>query len=262
MSAQHIYGDLETVVKALTENAGMYYTYDANSKRLSIARQAEFEVSLPNNRFLMFAVLDALRGAGIENVVPDWSRGLLKLTLTLEEKRTVENLINSLKENGEMLVADTRVYQVQPGSGHALMQRFGLEKINAVHAGLVGNLITTKYQRKGSDFASLVDESGARLISEGMAVVPNGWRMLFDTSKCMLNGAHGTKLALAFSPTIKKDSEIKAGLSLHTEMGEISSFDFQASFDDELAIIGLNEAQTGELLILVKLKLIRLVGEK
>ena len=65
LSAQHIYGDLETVVKALSENAGMYYIYDANSKRLSIARQAEFEVSLPNNRFLMFAVLDALRGAGI-----------------------------------------------------------------------------------------------------------------------------------------------------------------------------------------------------
>lgn len=262
LSAQNIYGDLETVITALTENAGMYYSYDDNKKRLNIMRQADFEISLPNNRFLMFGVLDALRGAGIDNVVPDWNSGLLKLTLTLEEKRTVENLIKSLKENGEMLVANTRVYQTAQGQGQALMQQFGLDKVNAVNNGLVGSLISTRYQPKGADFASLVASSGATLISEGMAVVPNGWRMLFDTTKCMKEGAPATKLAIALEPEMKQGSQIKAGLSLHTNMGEITSYDFQSALDDELAIIGLNEAQMGELLILVKLKLIRLVGDE
>ena len=58
------------------------------------------------------------------------------------------------------------------------------------------------------------------------------------------------------------ESKINALVTLNSQQGEISSFNINAALNDELAIIGIpNIAVGGELLVLVKLKLIRLVGE-
>lgn len=70
------------------------------------------------------------------------------------------------------------------------------------------------------------------------------------------------QLMLSLNPNMGHNSKINTTLSIHTPMGELSSFNVNASLDDELAIIGLPDNQMGgELLILIKLKLIRLVGE-
>lgn len=266
LSAQNLYGDLESVVSALLENVDMYYSYNDATKKLNITKRADFDISLPNNRLVILGVLDALRGAGIENVVPDWNAGILRLTLTKQEEKTVRKLIESIHSNGEMLIADTSVYRLNGFQNwNYIMSRYGLDKIHSANNGLQGKLLVLGHQKSYNSLLNTLKQTGgATLLSDGLAVVPNGWRMFFDVAKCNVNGAYmAPQLMLSLNPTMNANANISTSVSVNNQMGEISSFNVNATLDDELAIIGLPDTNMGgELLILVKLKLIRLVGEQ
>lgn len=265
LSAENLYGDLESVVTALLDNVDMYYTYHATTNKLNITKRANFTISLPKNRLVILGVLDALRGAGIENIVPDWNESRLNLSLSKQEEKTVRKLIESIHENGEMLIADTSVYHLNGYQNwNQILMTYGLDKIHSANSGLQGKLLVLGHQKAHQSFIQTLQRTtGAQLLSDGLAVVPNGWRMFFDTSKCTLDTAPlMQKLMLSVNPTMGQNSKIDTTLSVHNQMGEISAFHVNASLDDELAIIGLPDNQMGgELLILIKLKLIRLVGE-
>ena len=86
--------------------------------------------------------------------------------------------------------------------------------------------------------------------------------MFFDVSKCAVKNAMAPHLSVSINPKMDSESKINALVTLNSQQGEISSFNINAALNDELAIIGIpNIAVGGELLVLVKLKLIRLVGE-
>ncbi len=264
LSAKDLYGDLESVIRALLSNVEMYYSYTEAGQKLYIARQADFVISLPKNRLVMLGVLDALRGAGIENIVVDWNQSLLRLKLTYKEEKTVKKLIDSIKQNGEMLVADTSVYRLNAYQNwNRIMASYGLDRVHSSNSGLNGKLLVLGHQKGQNSLLNVLGrQSGAHLLSKGLAVVPNGWRMFLDTGKCATTG-YGLPLVISLNPLMKSNAHIVTDLSLSTPQGELSSFSVNASLDDELAVIGLQDGQMGgELLILVKLKLIRLVGEK
>ena len=265
LSAQNLYGDLESVIGALLDNVDMYFTYNENTNKLNITKRADFTISLPKNRLVILGVLDALRGAGIENIVPDWNESILRLSLSRQEEKTVQKLIESIQTNGEMLIADTSVYHLNGYQNwNQILMQYGLDKIHSANNGLQGKLLVLGHQRTYQSLIQTLQRTGsAQLLSDGLAVVPNGWRMFFDTSKCTLGTApFMQQLMLSLNPNMGHNSKINTTLSIHTPMGELSSFNVNASLDDELAIIGLPDNQMGgELLILIKLKLIRLVGE-
>ncbi len=265
LSAENLYGDLESVITALLDNVDMYYTYHETTNKLNITKRANFTISLPKNRLVILGVLDALRGAGIENIVPDWNESRLNLSLSKQEEKTVRKLIESIHENGEMLIADTSVYHLNGYQNwNQILMSYGLDKIHSANSGLQGKLLVLGHQKAHQSLIQTLQQTtGAQLLSDGLAVVPNGWRMFFDTSKCTLGTAPlMQKLMLSVNPTMGRNSKIDTMLSIHNQMGEISAFHVNASLDDELAIIGLPDNQMGgELLILIKLKLIRLVGE-
>ena len=266
LSAQNLYGDLESVVRALLENVDMYFSYNETTQKLNIAKRAEFTISLPNNRLVILGVLDALRGAGIENIVPDWNAGILRLTLSKQEEKTVQKLIESIHSNGEMLIADTSVYRLNGFQNwNYIMSRYGLDKVHSANNGLQGKLLVLGHQKSYNSLLNTLNQSGGTtLLSDGLAVVPNGWRMFFDVAKCNMGNAYmAPQLMLSLNPSMGRNGAINTTLSVNNRAGEISSFNVNASLDDELAIIGIPDTQMGgELLILIKLKLIRLVGEQ
>lgn len=265
LSAQNLYGDLETVIRELLKSTELYYSYNETSKKLYISRQSDFTISLPKNRLVMLGVLDALRGAGIENIVPDWNAATLRLRLTYKEEQIAQKLIQSIKENGEMLIADTSVYRLNGYQDwNRLMASYGLDRIHSSNNAIQGKLLVLGHQKGQSSIVSLLKSQGASLLSEGLAVVPNGWRMFFDTSKCMTNAYMGTpKLFVSLNPKMRNNGQISTDLTLSSQRGELSSFAVNASLDDELAVIGVQDGMTGgELFVLIKLKLIRLVGEQ
>ncbi len=264
LSAKNVYGDLESVVDALSKNGEVFYSYNEAAKKLYISRQADFTISLPKNRLVILGVLDALRGAGVENIVTDWHQGVLRLTLSRAEEKTVKDLIESIQSNGEMLVADTQTYQLNSvADWRKIIYEYGHNNVFSATNGLQGKLLVLNNSAKSNSFLNTVQKTSiAHLTSEGISVVPNGWRMFFDISKCGIKDSQAPHVSLSINPKMDSESKINALITLNAQQGEISSFNVTASLNDELAIIGIpNIAVGGELLILVKLKLIRLVGE-
>ncbi|MBQ6853848.1 MAG: hypothetical protein IJO11_00215, partial [Alphaproteobacteria bacterium] len=100
LNAKDIYGELSVVIDELTRAGETYYKYDAKQKGLYLSRRANFELKLPNNRVLMLGVLDALRGAGIENITPNWNTGILSLLLTREEEERIQELVTQIMKDG------------------------------------------------------------------------------------------------------------------------------------------------------------------
>lgn len=269
LNAKDIYGDLESVVNELTKVGDTYYKYDDSTKRLYLSRKGRFEIKLPANRLVILGVLDALRGAGIENITPNWKTGTLLVTLTREEAEKVTDLLGKIVNDGQFLLADTKVYTISPISTGAnwgnVIQKFGAENVYTSNNGLMGKLISMGHHKK-SDRLMSVMQSFYQItpVSQGMAIVPNGWKMRFDIGKCAINSYMGNSLSLLLNPRIKKDGAIDSQITLDTAAGELSTFKVNAAVDNELAIIGIPDQTThagSELLVILKLKLIRLVGD-
>lgn len=269
LNAKDIYGELDSVINELTKAGDTYYKYDNATKRLYISRHGRFDIKLPNNRLVVLGVLDALRGAGIENATPNWNTGAISVTLTREEEEKVKDLLSRIVSDGQMLLADTQVYTIAPISAGAnwgnVIQQFGIDKVYTANTGLMGKLLSMGHQKKASDLISTL-QSFYQItpISQGMAIVPNGWKMRFDIGKCAANAYSGTSLSLLLNPRIKKDGVIDSQVTLDTTAGELSTFKVNTAVDNELAIIGIPDQLTGtasELFVVLKLKLIRLVGD-
>ena len=269
LSAKDIYGELSLVIDELSNAGETYYQYDAKQKRLYLTRRARFELQMPNNRMLILGVLDALRGAGIENITPNWNTNVLSLTLTKDEEKSVRDLMSHIMKTGEFLVADTHVYAVTPTQNDSnwgtVVNAFGVEKIHATNSGLSGKLLSMSHQKNADNFMETVKRYyTVTPISHGMSVVPNGWKMRFDIGKCATTPYIQNQLSLLLYPNVGKGNAVDMQITLNTTQGELSTFKTNTAIDDELAIVGIAD-QNGigsEILAMMKLKLIRLVQEK
>lgn len=269
LSAKDIYGELSLVINELSNAGETYYQYDAQQKRLYLTRRARFELKMPNSRTLVLGILDALRGAGIENITPNWNTNVLSLTLTKDEEKSVRKLIDHIMKTGEFLVADTQVYSVTPTQNDSnwgtVVNAFGVEKIHSTNSGLAGKLLSMNHQKNSKNFMETIQQYyQVSPLSHGMSVVPNGWKMRFDIGKCATTPYIQNQLSLLLYPNVGKDNTVDIQITLDTAQGELSTFKTSAAIDDELAIVGISN-QNGigsEILAVMKLKLIRLVQEK
>lgn len=269
LNAKDIYGELSIVVDELTKAGDVYYKYDAASKHLHLMRTAKFEVQLPINRFVILGVLDALRGAGIENINPNWNSGILTLYLTRDEEKQVRNLFKQILDNAQLLVADTEIFTAASanlqGSWGEVMQAFGADKIHTSNNGLMGKLLSMGHQTNAKELMNIVSKYyQVTPVSHGIAVVPDKWKMRFDIGKCAANAYMQNQLSLLLYPHSRKNGTVDLQITLDSQKGEMSTFQVNASVDNELAVIGIpDETQSGsELLAVIKLKLIRFIGGK
>lgn len=269
LNAKDIYGELALVVDELTKAGETYYKYDAKQKRLYLTRRGQFELKVPVNRVLILGVLDALRGAGVENANPNWKTGVITLTLTHEEERRLEKLMAQMIEKGQFLVADTTIYSIASmntnGNWGEIIQSFGADKIHTSNNGLMGKLLSMDHQKSSENLMQSIQKYyQVQPVSQGMAVVPSGWKMRFDIGRCATASYAQNQLSLLIFPHLKKNGTVDARITLDSANGELSTFRVNAAVDNELAIIGIPD-QTGfgsELLAIMKLKLIRLVNNK
>lgn len=268
-NAKDVYGELSIVVDELTKAGDTYYKYDDSKKRLNLSRRGNFELKLPNNRTLILGILDALRGAGIENVNPNWGASVLSLTLTRQEEIRVKELVEKIVKDGRMLVSDTQIYSIASigngGDWGQIIQSFGVDKVHSSTSGLMGKLIAMGHQKNSKALLNTIGQYyQPTLISEGTAVVPNGWKMRFDIGRCAKGPYMQNQLAVLLYPYLRDDDTINTQVTIDSANGELSTFRVNTAIDDELAVIGIPD-QMGfgsELLVVMKLKLIRLIGGK
>ncbi len=268
LNAKDVYGELSLVVDELAKAGEAYYKYDAKQKRLLLSRRAQFELKIPQNRALILGVLDALRGAGIENANPNWKTGVISLSMSHEEEKRIRELLDLILEKGQFLVADTSIYSISSnsmgGNWGEIIQTFGADKIHTSNNGLMGKLLSMNHQSNSTNLLQTISKYyQVTPISEGMAVVPNGWKMGFDIGRCATN-TYEDPISILIHPYLKENGSMDAQITLDSAKGELSTFKVNAAIDNELAIIGIPSQSGfgGELLAIMKLKLIRLVNTK
>ncbi len=269
LNAKDVYGELSLVVDELTKAGETYYKYDAKQKRLYLTRRGRFELKVPADRVLILGVLDALRGAGIENANPNWKTGIITFTLTHDEEKRIQDLLKLLTERGEFLVADTTVYAIDSctitGNWGEIIKTFGADRIHTSNNGLMGKLLSMDHQGNSNTLMQAISKYYTITpISQGMSVVPSGWKMRFDIGRCADAAYTTDQLSLLIYPHLKKDGTVNAQITLDSVAGELSTFKVNTNIDNELAIIGIPSqyGYGGELLAIMKLKLIRLTNEK
>lgn len=268
MNADAVYGELGEVVADLAAAGDIFYRYDAARRELYLSRQGRFELQLPANRMVMLAMLDALRGAGIKNVRPDWKMNTILMSLTRPEKATVEQLIASVVQDGYLLLADAQVYAATPKASDSNWQRivrkYGAGRVYSANNGLIGKVLAIGNQRPVQEFmAALESEFTLAPVSQGVAIVPNGWKMRFNIGQCSVRDDMAS-LSVLLHTWIRSPEKVETDITLDSQSGEMGSFNTVSAIDDELIIIGvpMNKNSSDELFATLKLRLIRLVKEK
>ncbi len=272
MSAEDIRGELSAVVQELADSGDAYVRYDSTKKRLYLSRWARFTLKVPAGYVGMYAVLDALRGANITDVQPDWNKNELYFRVTKTQEATIQRLINYLKEDPRLLLFDIAIYKIYPNTNYGVnwqnvIQSFGDKKVNMSVNGLLGRMIITDHQEKPMSLLNnLKAYARVSLLSKGLAVMPNGWKVRFDIGQCSKKGAPENDLSLLLQSNIQNASRVESNIALDTTYGEVTSFYSFYSIDDDLTIIGIpgsvlnpNDTLT-EYVITMKPRIVRLVN--
>lgn len=271
MTASDLYGELEPVIQELSHAGDIYYRYDADDKALTLSKQAEFELQLPRNRAVVLAALDALRGAGIKTAVVNWKNYSVEMSLSHEEEELVSSLMADIVKNGYFVLADTRVYLLSPmgkDGWQNVVTDFGVHRVYKAKGNKSGKVLAMEHQHHDTDLATFLPAGfNPRLISQGMAIVPDDWKMRFDVGRCAVDKKYVSPLSMVLNATVQKPQEIKTLITFDSVQGDVASFDIWTAMDEQLAIVGipassLNMSDKGELFVTLKFRLIRLVKEK
>ena len=100
-------------------------------------------------------------------------------------------------------------------------------------------------------------------ISQGVAIVPNGWKMRFNVGQCSFRDDFAS-LSVLLNARVISPEKIETNIVLDSKQGEISSFNTVSAVDNELVIVGVPTpgSPTDELMATLKLRLIRLIRKK
>ena len=238
MDADNVFGELTEVVDELTNAGEIFYRYDSMKKELYLSRKGRFELQLPENRMVMLAMLDALRGAGIADIRPNWKDSTILLTLTQAEKKTVEELIQYIEKDGYLLLADTQVFTARPrtpvASWQKIVRRFGAGRIYSANNGLQGKVLSIGNQIPTNRFLGIVGtEFWVTPVSQGVAIVPNGWKMRCNVGQCSIQDKLAS-LSVLLNARIHSPEKVEANVTLDTKKGELSAFNTVSAIDNEL----------------------------
>lgn len=271
INGNNVYGELSQVVDELSKTGGVFYQYNEKTKSLYLTKTARFEMQLPKNKLVMFAILDAVRGADITTAVPDWGKYTIMFTLNREQEKIVRDLSAGILEESKLLLLNVAVYRVDAKGADLKWQdfidKFGVKKLNAANAGLIGKLLTMGHQKNADSFMALLGQKyQVHKMSQGMAVVPDTWKMRFDVGRCSFTPNDVNSLSLLLTTNIQSSDVIETDITLDTLRGEVTSFNSVSGLDDEMVIVGIpssvtNTARTGEMVVTLKVRLIRLIAE-
>ncbi len=273
VSGDKIRGELSVVIDELTAAGDVYYRYDAQKKQLILSRWARFTLSVPGKRVGMYTVLDALRGANITNVHPDFGSNEIYMRINKEKFNTITKLIDTIKANPNLMLFDIQVYRLVkkdakcPIDWQQLVQDFGVSRINTSVNGIMGRILAMKQQPRHYTLVDALRKYGSvNLISEGVAVMPDGWKVRFDIGQCAKFETPEQQLSMLFQSDMLANNRAQTNIALDTQSGEITSFHTLYTIGDSLNIVGIsgnvfNPAwkNSVEYLVVLKPRLLKLV---
>ena len=271
VSGEDIRGELSAVINELAGAADAYYRYDASKKQLYLSRWAPFMMKVPGGRIGMYTMLDALRGANLNNFQADFGSNEIYIRLNYEKEKTISGLIETIERSPTLLLFDVQVYRVDATSNpldwQEVVKDYGVTRINSSVNGIMGRILATSPQKVRQTFVeTLGRHASVNLVSEGIAIMPNGWKVRFDIGQCVKSQSPEQKLSMLLQSNILSAEKAESNIALDTPSGEITSFHTIYNTSDTLNIIAVKGKAINpewsddiEYIITLQPKLVRLV---
>ena len=271
ITGEDVSGPLDEVLKSILDSGDVYYTYNAKRKYLEITRHAKWVLRMPKSRYLIISALDALRGAGIGDLTPDWEEGAIYFTGDKLVEDKTRKLVELYEREPSLLLYDVVVFRLMPNDGaeninwQDLVDAFGAEKIKSVKAGIMGKaLVVDSSIDKKSLMKFFGERASAGVVSQGVYIVPDGWRGRFEVGRCGRADSAEVRLSvLSESNFINEKFDSK--MILDTVNGEISSYEIGSRVNENILIIGIPtkafspNVNGGETAVLLRPRTIRLI---
>ena len=245
ISGEDLKGELTDIVNMITSAAGVFYRYDAANKMLTLSRKEEHIVYVPKTRPIMLGLLDVLRGAGLTDMMPNWSEYSITFTADMEAKNNLKQLINYFETNPTLIAYDVRVFKITPFDGcdvewKALLNEFHFGSITTAQTGVIGRILTTTNEINIATLQRFLgSKANVESVSEGKFVVPNLWLSRFDVGKCGNMRQPQSELSVLAKASVEADNHITSDITLETTNGQITQFKVKNKLGENFMIIGL-----------------------
>ena len=246
ISATDLKGELSGVIKMISESAGIYYAYNAKDKILTLSRHANMTLYTPHSRPIILGLLDVIRGAGITDIITNWSDYSITFDADVEKKDKMVELINIFENSPTLVAYDVSVFRLYPYDPtrdiewKELLKAFDFGTITTAQTGVIGRTLTTTNEisiEKLQQF--LGNQAQIEAVSEGKFVVPNLWLARFDVGKCKMPQVNASGLSILAKASIEKGNTIFSDITLEETDGQVTNFKIRNKLGENFMIIGL-----------------------
>ncbi|MCL2369152.1 MAG: hypothetical protein FWC83_00575, partial [Alphaproteobacteria bacterium] len=215
---------------------------------LTVRRRARWLMRMPSDENIVMALMDAMRGADMRNLMVNWQDNTMMLSGTHQTEREIRQIINDLGAQQYIIAWDIDVYRVIPRTQNPIMwmnilPAFGERNVRMSIPGIVGRALVVSPEintRTLQDFLS--QQGNVVLISQGTFSVPDGWQSRFDIGQCSREERLETDLMIGATGRFADMAgmrKIDAQIVLRTRAGEIASFEIPSNLGDNYVIIGI-----------------------
>lgn len=241
-------GNLADAIELITKMGRVYYSYDAHNGELNLTHRAKWLIKMPQDQTVIMALLDAMHGADMRNLLVDWKDKTVVFEGNYQTEREVAKIISDISGKKYVLAWDMDVYRVYPRTDNPivwmnLLPAFGEKNVRMSIPGVVGRALVVGPEINTKTLQEfLMQQANVVLVSQGTFAIPNGWQSRFDIGQCGREERLETDLivgALGTYGDYGGRDKIDAKIVLRTSQGELSSFNIPSTIGDNYIIIGI-----------------------
>ncbi len=241
-------GSLADAVQLMTKMGRVYFSYDEQMGELHLTHRAKWMVKMPQNETIIMALLDAMHGADMRNLLVDWQDKTVVFEGNYQTEREVAKIISDISGKKYMLAWDIDVYRVYPRTDNPivwmnLLPAFGDKNIKMSIPGVVGRTLVVSPEINTKTLQEfMAQQANVVLVSQGTFAIPNGWQSRFDIGQCGREERLETDLIIGATGKYGDfggRKKIDAKIVLRTSQGELSSFNVPSSVGDNYIIVGI-----------------------
>lgn len=241
-------GSLTDAVELMTKMGRVYYSYDKEFGEIHLTGHGKWMIKMPKDETMIMAILDAMRGADIHNLLVNWQDKTVVFDGDYQTEREVAKIITDVSSKKYVLAWDIDVYRVYPKTDSAIvwmnmLPAFGDKNIRMSIPGVVGRALVVSPEINTKTLQEFISRQASMvLISQGTFAVPNGWQSRFDIGQCSKEDRLETDLIIGATGKYGNYGgykKIDAKIVLSTSNGELSSFTIPSSVGDNYVIVGI-----------------------
>jgi len=246
ISAEDLRGEFSEVIRMIADSAGVYYTYNAKDKILTLSRKVNMTLYTPQSRPIILGLLDVIRGAGITDIVTNWADYSITFDADVETKNKIAELINFFESNPTLVAYDVSIFRLYPYDSSRdiewkeMLKAFDFGSITTAQTGVIGRILTTTNDISREKLQQFLgSQAQIETVSEGKFVVPNQWLARFDIGKCSLPNSNAYGMSILAKAAVQKSNEIFTDVTLEETNGQITQFNIRNKLGENFLIIGL-----------------------